>query len=559
MKYLTNKEIDELDKLIDKRILTLKFLSYSRNQALFHTLLSFEDYLAFVAKKPKADLGARSILYKKIYDGLNHAVQWIFDFCPFDSAVVTKFDDQMLLEATDFLGEGSDYGNLWSQMSLIYKDRNKVRRITPNKFEVSNKSLISEEMGVADNCVGRALDPETVEETFEVTPQINEFIKRSIRIKQVSRNDLDFTVSPEAYISLQKSIKDRCILSWSMDPEWELGDYNFKQLKIFWSTLKVLCHAYNIARSLIQDFELFASLSLRIRSKSEWAKDIKKWSGLPVDVVAQIIEDLIYNPSLSKRGEGKSHVMFQPFFRFNAENLGLSNGIVQISNIERNAWSLTSFLRPKISDRLKNRKEMFWIRELSKKLQSIGLEVFPDIKYKEGNNQKGNIDLLIIDKRINFGLACEMKWLTFTDDVSGKKRSDDVTLVGIDQADRACKWLESHITELAPRINYDEKILQNIEFKPLVINKDNLQSGFLKKSNVPVINEALLNWILFDPHNRHISELWKVADSLSYLPKRGKHYENIPAKIVWGDITFQIKSGAYRLKKRWSPKKDISF
>jgi hypothetical protein len=119
--------------------------------------------------------------------------------------------------------------------------------------------------------------------------------------------------------------------------------------------------------------------------------------------------------------------------------------------------------------------------------------------------------------------------------------------------------LKSQIPKLAQRIKYDEQTLQNIEFKPLVIIKDNLPYGFLEKPSVPAINEALLDWILFDLHNRNISELWKVADSLSYLPKRGIHYENIPAKIVWGNMTFRIRSGAYRLKKRWSPEKDISF
>lgn len=558
MKFLKKEEIDLLDKRIDNRILTFKFLSYSKNQALFHILLAFESLLDSFGVNTQDDLSKRKILYKRLYDGLNHSIQWIYENCQNEDNEFS-YKNEIFFEAIELLDQAAEYGYLWAEMSLLHKNRNKIRKIKPNRFELTNDSLISEEFGVFDQCIVNAQGPRSADKAVEITPQTYDFIRTNIRIKRASGHNIEFTISPEAYISLKKSINERNILSWSMNPQWDLGGYTFQELREFWISLKTLCISYNIARSFISNFESNLALSLRIKSKKNWVDDIRKWSSLSLEVISRIIDDLTFDYSLFKSKRGRTHVMLQPFFNFNDDFLALSNGIVQISNIERNAWSLTSLLRPAISDRLKNFKEKYWISELGEKLKSLSLEIFPNIKYKEDGAEKGNIDLLIIDKQINFGLVCEMKWLTFSDDVRGKKSIDDEAEKGRGQAEKSVDWICSNLPKLAQRINYKVRDLQNIKFKPLVICKDSLPSGFLAKTNVPVMNDALINWILFDPHNRNISELWQVANSMSYLPKPGIHYENITAEILWGDLIFNIRSGAYRTKKRWSPETDIVF
>ncbi|HSK70555.1 MAG TPA: hypothetical protein VK892_02585, partial [Pyrinomonadaceae bacterium] len=80
VKYLTKDEIIELDNKIDERISQFKLLSTPRSQALFNILLHFELLIDELGKD--SDLSRRRNLYRKFYNGLNHAVKWIYKFCP---------------------------------------------------------------------------------------------------------------------------------------------------------------------------------------------------------------------------------------------------------------------------------------------------------------------------------------------------------------------------------------------------------------------------------------------------------------------------------------------
>jgi hypothetical protein len=343
-----------------------------------------------------------------------------------------------------------------------------------------------------------------------------------------------------------------------MDPDWDLGGYTYKQLKTFGLTLESLGIIYNIALNSLRNEEKRLNLRIRIKSFDEWVSELSQWSKLSRQITKLIINDLIYDPMLYQTGRQKPHVMYQPFFRFKNGQLGVSSTIIRISNIERNAWSLISLIRPEIGNDLKNRKEFFWIQELQKQTESLGLKSFPNIKFKFDGSQ-GEIDLLIIDEKLKFGLICELKWLTSSDDPKGVESDDEQITKGVKQAIRATRWIESDISHLAQRIGIKADELKKFDFKPLVMSKESLPSGFLEKTNVPVINQRLFNWIIAEPHHRNIVSLWNVANSTSYLPMPSKHFETISPTIKWGEMRFILKDIAFKLTNRWDPQKDITF
>lgn len=250
--------------------------------------------------------------------------------------------------------------------------------------------------------------------------------------------------------------------------------------------------------------------------------------------------------------------MYHPFFQFDNGNLGISNKIVQISNIERNVWSLLLLVRPEIHSTLRNLKEKFWIQEFQENTEPLGLKCFSDIKYKL-NNTPGNVDLIIIDEKLKFGLVCELKWLTTTDDVKGTKNNDEQIIVGIGQAERALDWVQKNIVLLADRINFNADELKQFKFKPLVICKDTLLSGFVEEPTVPVIDQQLFDWIINIPHHKDLVSLWNIANTLSYLPKLDVHYKNLEPTMNWGEMKFLLKDVAFRALKRWEPDTDIIF
>lgn len=336
-------------------------------------------------------------------------------------------------EAQELLYNASEYSNLFSQMSLLQRGRNQCQILKNNTFEISSATLRSEELDSARQSLANAADPENIEDTMEITPQTWRYVKNKISIKNSKNSDLKYSIPSDVFSNLTNAIEQRTLQKWAMGSDWDLGGYTFGQLKKLWLTLKALCIVYDIALESVKNEEKRLNFKIRIRNNEEWIDEITQFSKLPRKVVRQIVNDLTYDETLHP----KAHVIFQPVFHFGDGKLGLSSRIVRISNIERNAWSLVKFLRPKHHGDLKNLKEAFWIQELKKNIEPLRLKVFPNIDYN-----LGNIDLLIIDEDLQFGLNCELKWLTKSDDVAGIHQVDTDIEIGVEQAFRASEWIK---------------------------------------------------------------------------------------------------------------------
>lgn len=501
MKYLDKKQLKELDEKIDSRIQTFKFLKQPKDQAIYCVLLYFDLWMNELGKDMNLD--RRKNLYRHSYQGLDHLVRWIYNFCPRITVGIDKFANRKE-EVSEIFHEAIEYSTLWVQMSMLWKNRSKCQTIESNHYEISLASLRDEEYESARQILANTKrHPKNPEDASNINFQNRNYVKNKIKIKQISADSIKYSFSPESYSLLISAISQRSLLEWQMNQDWDLGGYTFKQLKTFWLTLQTLCAIHEIAIDLVKNPKKREIFQIRIMSNNEWINYISQWSKLSQKIVGQIINDLTFDEKLYQSRESKPHVMYQPFFQFENGDLGVSNKIVQISNIERNIWSLLLMIRPETHSTLRNLKEKFWIQEFQENIKPKELECFSNINYKS-NNEQGNVDLLLIDKRMKFGLICELKWLTPTDDVKGTKYADDQIITGVGQAERGLKWILNNINHLAERINYKVDELKKFEFKSLVICKDTLLSGFVEKPRVPVINEQLFDWIINIPHHKDL-------------------------------------------------------
>jgi hypothetical protein len=275
-------------------------------------------------------------------------------------------------------------------------------------------------------------------------------------------------------------------------------------------------------------------------------------------VVQTILADLVYDPNLYGEGKKQPHITFHPIFEFGGNTLAVSNWLFHVSHIERNVWDLVSIKRPQLHSRLRNLKETSWIEELQQKTQQIGLKLYPSIKFEFGG-QKSDLDLLIIDRKTRFALVCELKWLLQPGRISGVLNNDNEIRKGIKQAQFALDWMRSLPSQLVQRTGFSPDELSEFEFRPLVLCKNTLASGFLRQPGVPVINERLFDWVLGDPHKKDLKALWNVGEELSYLPKEGKHFDTIDASTEFGGIKFNLHRLAWAPKKPWTPSEDIRF
>ena len=548
MVYLTEEELSMLDKRIDAKRMHFNLLSRPRNQALFHVILYFDlIFDSFQIKQVEKRYSNR-----RLYNTLNHCIQWIFEFCSVGDEDELSFDLATFFEAWDMFVNATMYSELFSQMSLVRRGKNKCHILRPNIFEISLEKLKDDRFDPARQSLAQAEDPETHEETVVITSNTWENLKKELKLEKVEKFDLRYSIADKVFKNVANEIEKRSLLKWSMNPKWSLGKYTFEELREFWTALQGICLCYDATLDSLSSEQRQFTQYVRIRQMDEWVNEIALKSNLSANTVRNIICDFTYDKNLYESGKDKAHTMFQPFFHFGKNQIGVNRKIVRISNVERNAWTLTKFLRPQIFAKLQDLKEVFWTEELIQNIHNHRLEAFSNIKY-----DRGNIDLLIIDKKLKFGLNCELKWLTKSDDIAGTDEVDKEIEKGVGQALKANEWITANIQLLAQKIRCDVKELKQISFKPLVICKDNLPSGYLGKTIVPVVNQALFDWIINEPLHQDIQKLWKVADTLSYLPKLGVHYETISTSIEWFELRFKLRNIALKLINRWNPKTDI--
>lgn len=550
-RVLSPSELSKLDQVIDARIPTFELMSISKRAALRSLLTEFDAHVQQVGADTSTDLTLRSLIYRGLYNALNHGIQWIHAYCPETSK---KGISQPNVAALQVLNEAMRYNNLWTQMSLAFRGRNLIARSGENTFIVSSAHKENQDLETARSLMAAATYPVNAEEAANLPGFVADEVRRQITIEGVLNRRLNYSFPRKVYETVAQTMRDRRIYEFSMNPAWDLGGYTFAELDRVWSVLKELEAVHQLALQKLARPKDRAKLNLRIRTRHEWISEISDYSGISIEQTTLVFNDLVYNPALYIGSGKKAHVMYQPFIELGVDEIAQSNALVMMSVVEKCSWILTEILRPKIHGELKNLKEKYWIESEFNQYESERLKLFPAVKFKGGD-----IDLLIYDTVDDFALIAQLKWTTSMDNVSGVESDDRQYGIGVNQALRSLAWTEEHRRELATRLGLHPSAFEKTIFRPIVIAKETLPSGSFQGQEVPVVNETLFHWIMDKPHRATLCQLWEVAQKADYLPKEGIHYEMYePDTIVWGELSFALQGVAYKaLPTRWDPAVDI--
>jgi hypothetical protein len=548
---LSAEDIKELDRRLDAAVPSQLLLARPRDVALIHLLRAHESYMVGEVSNPNR--GERDNASTHGMDAMNHAVQWIFQFCPSASGSTLGFDDNAYREAEQLHKLAREYSKIWDLMSLLHRSLITGSKSGDDTVELHYSSDLDMGLQIAANFIAAPYGP-VLDEPI-VTPNVAKEILSAITVQ---RNEHQFTyqVPDSLFRQLFERVNRLTAEPWEMDPTWDLGGYTIGQLHKFRVTLDTLCVIHGqVSRSLGDAHKILSSI-IKTHPRNIWERILTRKSKLPKDVVTAILTDLIYDPELYGPGKKQPHITFHPIFRFGSNLLAVSNWLLHVSNIERNVWDLVSIKRPQLHGTLRNLKERSWIEELQRKTQQLGLNLYPNIKFEFGG-QKSDLDTLIIDPKAQFGLVCELKWLLSAGRISGVVANDSEIKKGIKQAQLALDWVRSIPAQLVHRTDLSADELSKFEFRPMVLCKNTLASGFLRQPGVPVMNERLFDWILGEPHKKDLRTVWRVGEELSYLPKEGKHFNTIDASTEFGGIKFNLHGLAFAPKAPWKPSEDI--
>lgn len=551
---LSAKEIEELDRRIDAAVPSLPLLSRTREVALIHLLRVHESYMVGIVTN--SNRGERDNATTHGIDAMNHAVQWLFRHCPTPAANATlTLDEDVYLEAEELHKVAREYSKIWDLMSLLHRGLIVGSWEDDNTIGLSYSSETDMALHIAGNLIAAPYGP--VLNGPLVTPAIAKEILDGVAI-QGTEPRLTYQISDSLFHRLFDRVNRMTADPWEMDPSWNLGGYTIGQLHQFRVALDTVCIIHGqVSRSLGDAHSILSSI-IKIHSRSIWERILARKSRLGHSAVATILSDLVYDAELYRSGTKQPHVTFHPVFQIGENTLALSNWLFLTSHIERNVWDLVSVKRPELHSRLRNLKEQRLIEGLQQKAREFGLKSYSSLEFQLAE-QQGNLDLLLIDCSDRFALVCELKWLLQAGRISGVIANDNEIRKGIKQAQLAWDWVRSKPPQLVQRTGFSQHQLDQIEFRPLVLSKNTLASGFLRQTGVPVINERLFNWILGDPHKKDLRTLWHVGECLTYVPQEGKHFDTIDASTEFGGIKFNLHGLAWTPRAPWNPFEDIRF
>ena len=98
-----------------------------------------------------------------------------------------------------------------------------------------------------------------------------------------------------------------------------------------------------------------------------------------------------------------------------------------------------------------------------------------------------------------------------------------------------------------------------IEKQLIVISKNYIGTGLSKCGEIPIINEDLLKWVLGEPKNLSLRNLWEIAKNRTYFPRENVHYKSKDMIIKIQDYTIIAKNLGRDITgmKDWVPAEDI--
>lgn|GEM_PF-1413559 len=561
MTYLSPAEISEVDRQIDDGIPIDELKAIPRNVMVLALLQQFEDFNRITIPQLVGNGPGHHEKTKLIQDAMHFAMTWVYQYCAADVPISSfpKSLTKHYIFAFHLIRIAENYSVAWDLLSLLRRGALRAARSADSTIILTRASEDTGAFEVSDSIINGCDDPYDVPDNPFCGIKLADLLSEA-KVRKASKHHIQYDFPSTSFFRLQRSLDVHESRLFQLEPSWEAGSYTFSDLRSFFVALKAYCCIHSMI--CLQSHEVrvagggLADLIL-CKRPSAWANQMTRLCGLPFAKTKAIIDDLTFDPSLYLTGK-KAHVCYQPFHALTENVLALSNELVWVSNVERNHWNLLEKLRPTLQSSLKNEKENTFIGGLKTELEKLGCRVSDRIRFYGANDQLlGDIDLLVLDERLKFGLVCEVKWFNAPDRISEVASCISQLKEAIAQVRTARTWASDHRTALAQRLNLVEDYFDGWQIEGAVISKNFTGNGQARDIAIPIISERLLFWILRDPHQFHIRILWQTCVDRGYLPVLAGHYDEEDMTVDFNGVTLKAINYGYKVLTPFDPSQDI--
>jgi hypothetical protein len=455
------------------------------------------------------------LIFHQALDALQYAAYWVYTRCGEKSSNSSNF--RVDAAAVTLLDQAESYAHIGDILSSALGPWSIAKKLSDKTIQVSHKADLEPGIDVANRKIaGNSLLNQQPKSTFAPKRDPLYDLIRGLR-----KHNQKLQIPSRAFHSLVAEFKEIAFCHWQYPIDSDLGGYTFADLRQFWATLMALVYFHqNLIRTLP------ASRGILVKRRAAWISDVSRKSGLPKAIVEGIIDDLTYQPALytpNQPGENRKipYIASQPFFTLRDDVLALSNTTVLLSNIEPLILDLLNVIRHDNFDSVTRNNESVWLTELTAWLTDRGFNCYGPFNVNHSGKMT-NLDLLIVDHADQFAICCELKWLKPLDSLKDAGANDKELLEGCDQAKTCLDWINSDISHIKKRV--PEVDWTGYYFEALVVSRNNLGGSRIHNKPVPLVNLAIMEAVLGDPHHRSLRDFYLVTRHRSYRARPGVHY-----------------------------------
>jgi hypothetical protein len=309
----------------------------------------------------------------------------------------------------------------------------------------------------------------------------------------------------------------------TLPEEWAFDGFTLGQYKKVLVTLQAMLWGWMVARNLL--VERLHGIGYRsavwVISTDELSNRLARYTGLEQGTVQRVLMLMTFGAA----GIRNPDIAIQPLLDLRNGYFALSPFVWLNTHAERNLCVLLNQIPEQrtLYDRLKNEKESLLKAEIKAFLSGLKLEV------REGEVDRTDVDVAIIDRESKRCLCLELKWFIEPAEIREVQQRTEELREGVAQAKKIAALFASK----------DRRLLENVlgieagyEFMVAVASQNWIGHSEAQDQDVPIVKIWHLLHAIKDFGS--LGRAMKWLKNREYMPKEGADFEIVPIEIACG-------------------------
>lgn len=316
---------------------------------------------------------------------------------------------------------------------------------------------------------------------------------------------------------------------------WRFYNIKTEDFKSFWSVLTAICilhrGAMHYAETGLRIKGGAVASTIMVRAKSDWIRQISRWSGLDRCKVEEILEYHTYSPI-----HKKPDIVLTPFIYVTDKHLALAPTLILTNNLGRN---LLKHLAKNFKDEYDCNSHVFEDKMTSDFLSSMETppyKVFHKVRIPE-NLRLPDIDVCLVDVARRQAMICEFKWTIPAAEPSEILEKMEIESKALNQLNMLKNYFYEQPESLSNVLKIDHEC-EVEKFFFVCVMKNCAGTDKMFNKDLPVVNYSifckLLNETetLEDAHNKIKERSFLPQENIDFKAVEEEHSVG-KFKIIW--------------------------